>query len=293
MLEEKINRLKNINIVFWLLLAGVTLGAFYLPLNGLNTLQLEQRHPGPLVGPSLLWYLYYLTLAGLGLFTWFQARSTPHQELTRFKARHALGWTVAGSYLLYSLAIVLWHFEFLGWSIFLLILTALVLFAVNSNIRDEPEVMIEKFWVRNPFSFFLGWVLYLLMMTIAMRHGSTFSQEFPALVLFLVFLGIVIFYGLRRLNAGVPIIWIGALAILLLQNTAPRTLRSFLWIGLALLVITLVFILRRSLSLRTRHKPVSRAMDKFNFGAASQLEVLEAELNDQLRTKPGARISLK
>lgn len=293
MLTEKVNRLKIINIVFWLLLVGVTLGAFYLPLNGLNTLQLEQRHSGPLVGPSLLWYLYFLTLASLGLFTWFQARNTPHLELTRFKTRLSLGWTVAGSYLLYSLAIVLWHFEFLGWSIFLLILTALVLLAVNSNIQDEPEAMIEKFWVRNPFSFFLGWILYLLMMTIAMRHGATFSQEFPALVLFLVFLGIVIWYGLRRRNAGVPMVWIGALAILLLQNTAPRTLRSFLWIGLALLLITLISILRRSFSLRTRHKPVSRAMDKFNFGAASQLEVLEAELNDQLRTKPGDRITLK
>lgn len=41
------------------------------------------------------------------------------------------------------------------------------------------------------------------------------------------------------------------------------------------------------------HKPVTKAMDKYNYGRFSQLEALENELNESLHVKPGDQINLK
>lgn len=293
MFTEKNKNLKLINLITWLILVVTTLVAYFLPLNNNNVLTLETKYPGSLVGPALVWYLFFLSLIALGLFIWFQARSTVQSKLLRPKARYALGWTVGASFLLYSVATILWHYEKLGWSIFALILTTLVLFIANGNIRDNQDLMKEKFWIRNPFSFFTGWVLYLLMMTIAMRWSASFSMEMPAFLLLVSSLIVVIWYSFVNLNSGIPFIWMIALLLKLLQNPSQQTLVYALWGGVAALIISIYFISRLNPYPDRRHTPVTKAMDKYNYGRPSELETLEDELNESLQVKPGARIHIK
>jgi len=293
MLTEKNKKLKIINSITWLILVGVTLAAYFMPLNENNVLTMETKYQGPLVGPAFVWYLFFLTLLGLTLFTWFQARSTPHQELLRAKTRYALGWTVGASYLLYSLATVLWHFEKFGWTIFILVLTSLVLFIANGNIRDDVDLVNEKFWIRNPFSIFLGWVFYFLMMTIAQKWQPTFSLEMPAFLLLVASLVLVIWYSFINLNTGVLFVWLIVLILKLIENPAQQTIRYALWGGLAALLISIYFIVRLKPYAKGLHKPVAKAMDKYNYGRFSQLEALENELNESLQVKPGDQINLK
>lgn len=293
MLTEKNKKLKIINSITWLILVGVTLAAYFMPLNENNVLTMETKYPGPLVGPAFVWYLFFLTLLGLTLFTWFQARSTPHQELLRAKTRYALGWTVGASYLLYSLATVLWHYEMFGWTIFVLVLTTLVLFIANGNIRDDVDLVNEKFWIRNPFSIFLGWVFYFLMMTIAMKWQPTFSLEMPTFLLLVASLVLVIWYSFINLNTGVLFVWLIGLILKLIENPAQQTILYALWGGLAALLISIYFIARLKPYAKGLHKPVTKAMDKYNYGRFSQLEALENELNESLHVKPGDQINLK
>lgn len=294
MLTEKNNKLKIINSITWLILVGVTLAAYFMPLNENNVLTMETKYPGPLAGPAFVWYLFFFTLLGLTLFTWFQARSTPHQELLRAKTRYALGWTVGASYLLYSLATVLWHFEKFGWTIFILALTSLVLFIANGNIRDDVDLVNEKFWIRNPFSIFLGWVFYFLMMTIAMKWQATFSLEMPAFLLLVASLVLVIWYSFINLNTGVLFVWLIVLILKLIENPAQQTIIYALWGGLAALLISIYFIARLKPYAKGLRKPVTKAMDKYNYGRFSQLEALENELNASLQVnKPGDQINLK
>ena len=293
MLTEKNKKLKIINSITWLILVGVTLAAYFMPLNENNVLTMETKYPGPLVGPAFVWYLFFLTLLGLTLFTWFQARSTPHQELLRAKTRYALGWTVGASYLLYSLATVLWHYEMFGWTIFVLVLTTLVLFIANGNIRDDVDLVNEKFWIRNPFSIFLGWVFYFLMMTIAMKWQPTFSLEMPTFLLLVASLVLVIWYSFINLNTGVLFVWLIGLILKLIENSAQQTILYALWGGLAALLISIYFIARLKPYAKGLHKPVTKAMDKYNYGRFSQLEALENELNESLQVKPGDQINLK
>ncbi|UUM11315.1 hypothetical protein NQU17_11740 [Clostridiaceae bacterium HFYG-1003] len=288
---QKQTRLKILNSLSWLILAAVSLSAYFLPIQA-TVLTLETRYPAPVVGPSYTWYLYFITLAGLTLFTLFQAGASPHRELIRQKARHALGWTVGASFILYSLAILSWHYELLGLAIFLLILTTLLLFAINGSIREDEDLWDETLLLRAPFCLFLGWVLFLLFQTIAMRWHTLFQQDVSAFLLLAVFLFFVIYYGLTTRSPAIVLLWLAALLLKFLQM--PGSLLRWMILGcLAALVLALIAILGKGPRYLPRHKLVSKGMDKYNFGRPSQLEALEEELNAELKTKPGDRIRLK
>ncbi|NLB21914.1 MAG: hypothetical protein GX833_01430, partial [Clostridium sp.] len=50
MLTEKNNKLKIINSISWLILVGVTLAAYSMPLIQNNVLTMQTKYPGPLAG---------------------------------------------------------------------------------------------------------------------------------------------------------------------------------------------------------------------------------------------------
>ncbi len=293
MTTEKRKKLRVMNLLAFLVLAGVTLTAYFMPLNGINVLTLEMNHPNLISGPAFIWYLYFLSLLGMALFTWFQAGNMQFRNNISAKTLDTLGWIPTGVTLFYSLAIVFLHYERFGFAMTLLIFTAILLMAANGNIRDQEDVMDEKFWVRNPFSFFFGWVLYLLMNTIAMRWQDSFSRETPALILFIVFLAFILYFAFANMNLGLPISWMLGLLIKQLQNPDRFLLRAAFWAGIAVLLLTVILIARKDRHQHYYRKPVVRAMDKYNEGQASQIEELEHELNAALGTKPGARINLR
>lgn len=290
---EKRKRSGTINILAFIILAGVTLAAYFMPLNGNNVLTLELKYPNLISGPAFTWYFYFIALLGLAFFTIFQARKMEYRDNISAKTTDTLGWLPAGLALVYSLATVFLHFEHFGLTITCLVLSAIILMVANGNIRDNEAVMAEKFWVRNPFSFFFGWVLYLLMSTIAMGWHQTFAQESPALILFVLFLAFVLYFAFANNNIGVPISWILILLLKQLQPPPSQMLMTLVWVGIGLLLIIIFQIVRKDHQQHSFRKPVSRAMDKFNFGEESKLKKLEEELNEELKTKPGARINLR
>lgn len=293
MLEDKRKRLRILNIVFFVILAAVSLLAYFLPLNGQNVLSLEMKYPSLTGGPALVWYLFFITLILLAMFTRFQAGNMQHRDNITAKTLDTIGWTFSGAALLYSLAIILWHYDRLGGALFFFLLTALVLLIANGNIRDNLDVMDEKLWVRNPFSFFFGWVLFMLMSTIGMRWSGTFNTEMPALILFLAFLGFIFYYALTNMNVGVPVLWFFLILGKLIQNPGTGLFRYALWAGLALLAAAVFLVVRKGPHQQYYRKPVNRAMSKYNYGEESQLEKLEDDLNQDLGTRPGGKIKLK
>lgn len=293
MTVEKRKKLRSINILAFLALAVVTLAAYFMPLNGINVLSLELKHPNLLSGPAFIWYFYFIALLGLALFTRFQAGNLQSRDNISAKTLETLGWIPGAVALFYSLATVFLHYEKLSLTITFLVLTAIVLMIANGNIRDNKDVMDEKLRVRNPFSLFFGWVLFLLMSSIAMRWNVTFAQEVPALILFLACLAFVLYFAFANINLGLPLYWILMLLVKQLQNPDGALLKTVIWGGIGVLFITVILIARRDRHQRYIKKPVVRAMDKYNSGQPSQLEQLEEELNAKLKTKPGARINLR
>ena len=290
---EKIKRLRMINLLAFIVLTVVTLVAYFMPLNGNNVLTLERKYPNLISGPAFVWYLYFLTLLSLALFDRFQAGNMTFRGIKSTKALETLGWTTSGAAFLYTLATVSLHYELIGLTIFFLVLTVLTLLIINGNIKDRSEVMAEKFWVRNPFSLFLGWALYLLMSSIAMGWYTTFSQETPALFLLIGFLAFVLYFAVTNRNIALPLSWIFLSLIKQLENPPGQLLKTVLWVGILFLLVTVFLIAQRDPQQGYARKPVHKTMDKYNFGSPSQLEKLEDDLNEKLKTKPGAKIRLR
>lgn len=130
-------------------------------------------------------------------------------------------------------------------------------------------------------------------MTIAMKWQATFSLEMPAFLLLAASLVLVIWYSFVNLNSGVLFVWLIMLILKLVQNPGPQTITFALWGGLIAIIISIYFITRLTPYAKGLHKPVTRAMEKYNYGKPSQLEALENELNESLQVKPGDRINLK
>ena len=106
---EKRKRSRMINILAFLVLAGVTLAAYFMPLNGNNVLTLEMKYPNLIFGPALTWYFYFIALLGLALFTKFQAANMEYRDNISGKTLDTLGWLPTGLAVFYSLAMVFMH----------------------------------------------------------------------------------------------------------------------------------------------------------------------------------------
>ena len=293
MLEEKRKKLRLANILTYALFAVISLLAYFLPLNGNNVLSLELKYPNLVSGPAFVWYLFFIVLIGLAIFTRFQARNMAFRDNLTGRTLDALGWTASTAYILYIITIVLWHFEMLTLTLIVLVLVNVVLLIANGNIRENPDVMEEKFWVRNPFSLFFAWTLYLLMNTIAMRWHTAFSDELAAVILLVVFMALALSFAFFNMNIGVPIAWLLILIFKQIQYVDSYMFRMVAWAGIGAMIFMIVLIGRKDPFQHYFRKPVSRAMDKYNYGRESELEELEDELNKKLQTKPGGRITFR
>lgn len=293
MLEEKRKKLRLGNTLSYALFAVISLLAYFLPFNGNNVLSMELKYQNLVSGPALVWYLFFIVLIGLAIFVRFQAGDRTRRDQVAARTLDALGWTPSAAMILYALFITLWHFELLTLALVVLVLVDLTLLIANGNIRENPHVMDEKFWVRNPFSLFFAWTLYLTMSTIAMRWPGFFSDELSAVVLLVVFMGLALIFAFYNMNIGMPIAWLLFLLFKQIQYVDSYLFRMVAWAGIGAMVFMIVLIARKDPFQHYFRKPVNRAMDKFNYGEPSKLDALEDELNEQLQTKPGGRITFR
>lgn len=281
------------NILTFVFFAIISILAYFLPLNGNNVLTMELKYTNLISGPAFVWYLFFAALISLAIFIRFQAGNMSISDNLIAKTLDTLGWTPSAAFILYAMAISLWHFERLTLALVVLILVNLVLLITNGNIRENPAVMDEKFWVRIPFSLFFAWTLYLMMTTIAMRWSSVFSDELAAVILLVVFMLLVLSYAIYNMNAGIPMAWLFILIFKQLQYVESYMFRMVAWAGIGAMVFIIFLIGRKDPYQHYFRKPVNRPMAKYDCGKESQIQELEDELNEQLQTKPGNKITFR
>lgn len=287
---EKRKKLRMINIIGFVILLIGSLVTYFLPL-GKNVTDLATAHPNLINFPANTWVGLLLTLVGLACFTRFQAGNMQFRNSISAKTLDVLGWTPVASYILFLAGMLAYHFEQFILALVLLILTSLVLLITNGNIREDYSVMDEKFWVRNPFSIFTGWVFLLITDLIAKRWAI--SDDTNSAVFMAVVIALLALYSLSNLNIGIPLTWILYFWLRHGKNPATPALDTILLIGMIVFAVIIVVIFVRGRHKQyLRHKPVNRRMDKYNAGDESEIKKLEDDLNQQLQTKPGARINL-
>lgn len=134
--------------------------AVILPLNGKTTQELSDALPNLFVPAGLtfsIWSIIYILWI---VFAVYQARDFFKKEEIDmpFLSQITLLFILSG--VLNSAWILLWHYEYVGLSLLVMLLLLCTLLAIYVRLRigKSPVTMREKLCVHVPFSVYLGWI---------------------------------------------------------------------------------------------------------------------------------------
>ncbi len=134
--------------------------AVILPLNGKTTQELSDKLPNFFVPAGLtfsIWGVIYILWIVFGLY---QARDLFKKDEIKMPFLSQITWLFILSGVANSLWIFLWHYEYVGLSVLIMILLLGSLLAIYLRLRiGKTNVSLkEKLCVHVPFSVYLGWI---------------------------------------------------------------------------------------------------------------------------------------
>jgi hypothetical protein len=148
------------NILAMIITIIVNALAVILPLNGKTTAYLSDKYPNLFVPAGLtfsIWGIIYILWV---VFAVYQARDLFRKEALEMPFLHQITFLFILSCVANSAWIFLWHYEYVGLSLLMMIILLLSLIAIylRLNIGKSNVSIAEKLCVHVPFSVYLGWI---------------------------------------------------------------------------------------------------------------------------------------
>jgi hypothetical protein len=176
--------------------------AVILPLNGKTTQELSDNLPNLFVPAGItfsIWSIIYILWI---VFAIYQARDLFKKEEIDMPFLQQITFLVIVSSIANSAWIFLWHYEYVGLSLLIMIILLISLLAIyiRLNIGKSNVTMTEKLCVQVPFSVYLGWIT---VATIANVTAFLVSVNWDGL-------------GISDLNWTIIIIAVGTLLTILM-----------------------------------------------------------------------------
>ena len=176
--------------------------AVILPLNGKTTQELSDVLPNLFVPAGItfsIWGIIYILWI---IFAIYQARDLFKKEEIDMPFLQQITFLFILSSIANSAWIFLWHYEYVGLSVLMMIILLLSLLAIYSrlNIGHSISSMAEKICVQVPFSVYLGWIT---VATIANITAFLVSVNWDG-------------FGISPLNWTIIIIAVGTLLTILM-----------------------------------------------------------------------------
>lgn len=236
---EKLKRQRLINIVTFSLIVLVNAYLAFYPLKGLTNIALFKDKNSIFPISQELFYIYLLVLIGQLIYTIFQAGNMRYRENISAKCLNCLGWTFSALNILNIGQIISFQLKLYIITFLISLSQFLLLRVVNENIKDDEEVMDEKFYVRNPFSFYLAWISYCLFAITSLVFINIFSNLTAIMVLLLIYYLMISTIALRNKNIGLLVATI-LINLLLLKGDFP--IKWFIILACFLLLALIFFI---------------------------------------------------
>jgi len=152
--------LQAANILAMIVTIIVNALAVILPLNGKTTQELSDALPNLFVPAGItfsIWGIIYILWV---VFAIYQARDFFKKEEIDMPFLQQITFLFIISSIANSAWIFLWHYEYVGLSLLMMIILLISLLAIyiRLNIGKSNVTMIEKLCVHIPFSVYLGWI---------------------------------------------------------------------------------------------------------------------------------------
>ena len=134
--------------------------AVILPLNGKTTEYLSDKYPNLFVPAGItfsIWGIIYILWV---VFAMYQARDLFKKEEIEMPFLQQITFLFVVSSIANSAWIFLWHYEYVGLSLLMMIVLLFSLLAIyiRLNIGKSNVALTEKLCVQVPFSVYLGWI---------------------------------------------------------------------------------------------------------------------------------------
>ena len=227
-------------VVATLAMIVVNILANALPLNGLNTGEISDRFDVYFVPAGYVFSIWGLIYLGLVAYAVYQVlpgqRQNPRLQKT--------GWLFVLSSVGNIAWIFLWHYEVFTVAIFamLLLLICLILIYLRLEIGRSEVSLGEKWFVRVPFSIYLGWITVATIanMTSLLDYlnwgGWGISDQLWAVIM--LFVGVVVatvmFISRKDIAYMLVIIW--AFAGIVAKNKDVTLIANAAWAAVGIVI---------------------------------------------------------
>ncbi|WP_138495184.1 tryptophan-rich sensory protein [Paenibacillus pinistramenti] len=152
------------NIIFYLIMIAVNAAAVIIPLGGHTTGELSDKYHTPVTPAGyafMIWSLIYLLLAGFCIYQF--RRFTEHRDSVR-----SIGFWFVLSCVFNAGWILLWQNQLVAASVLDMIALLVTLVIIYRKTRLIPDpTRGEQFFLRLPFSLYLGWICAALLVNMA------------------------------------------------------------------------------------------------------------------------------
>ncbi len=231
------------------LMLAINALAVWLPLGGKTTGELSAQYP-VLITPApyafSIWSLIYLLLIGFVIYP-FTARGKQSPLTAR------IGPWFFISCLMNAGWIVVWHYEFLSSSVFIMFALLLSLIAVYVPVRRQPPVptSADRALVLLPFSIYLGWIsnATIVNVTVVLHaanwNGLGLSAEAWTIILLAAALLLALAIGFFHRDPFFMLVFVWSFIAIGVKDGQPDAVMLSCFIGAGIIAACSAYLLLR------------------------------------------------
>ena len=261
------------NILAMIITIIVNALAVILPLNGKTTEYLSDKYPNLFVPAGItfsIWGIIYILWV---VFAMYQARDLFRKEEIKMPFLQQITFLFVVSSIANSAWIFLWHYEYVGLSLLMMIILLVSLLAIyiRLNIGKSNVSMTEKLCVQVPFSVYLGWITVATIANVTAFLVSVKWDGFGIAPLtwtiLIVAVGTLLTFLMLALRKDIAfslvVLW-AFLGIWMKRMTLPNTttdvnVATSISIAIVLIVAGLLAVIGYQLMYKNKQKPVQKA----------------------------------
>ncbi|MDZ7899366.1 MAG: hypothetical protein U5N85_15245 [Arcicella sp.] len=254
-----VKTLQILNWVFFLAMVFVNFLANYLPINGKNTGQLSNQYPNLFVPAPItfaIWGLIYLLLF---IFCVKQSKGVFSSAVDEITAEtvQLIGFRFIITCVLNATWIFVWHYEYIGASVVVMLLFLAQLIDINKRL-DNITIYLSnasRFAIKAPFGMYMGWICVATVANVTAFLVNTKWERLGQTEVFwtclmIMIATVIVSYSLikvRNFYIGLVVIWAFS-GIIYARLNAEIYQRFIVWtavfgIGLVL-ILTIIEISR-------------------------------------------------
>ena len=266
-----VKTLQILNWIFFLAMVFVNFLANYLPINNKDTGQLSNQYPNLFVPAPVtfaIWGVIYLLLF---IFCVKQSKGLFSSQVDEITAETVLliNFRFIITCILNATWIFVWHYEYLGASVVVMLLFLAQLIDINKRL-DTITIYLSnasRFAIKAPFGMYLGWICVATIANITtflvnIKWDRAGESEVFWTCLLIVIAACIVSYALikvRNFYLGFSVIW-AFLGIIYARLGADIYQRFIVWtaaFGIGLVLILTIIEMSRAM-FRKREIPVTR-----------------------------------